>query len=185
MLNTPTQCLPSPISQKRILNVIMVSFEETIPILVSMPLKMQILEALRDDLEVTVHNEEELMNLDPNVTEITVQSNTCNDAKQLRLVGFEHLRKVTIEDNCFRNTDTLLIENCPYLKRVEIGKDCFTYHTNWKEFKSDEERAILRDTSRTFTIRHCNMLKIIVIKSGSFVDYAGGCEISGCSQSGC
>ena len=140
---------------------------------------MQILEALRDDVEVTVHNEEELKNLHPDVTEITIVSNSCNDIKQFRLVGFQHLTKVTIEDNCFCNADTFLIENCPYLKRVEIGSDCFTYHKNWREFDSDEERAILRNTHRYFTIRHCMMLKTIIIKAGSFVDYAGGCEISG------
>lgn len=132
-------------------------------------------------MEVTIHDEGELVSMSPDVTEITVEAGCCNEVKELRFVGLQHIIKITIKENCFRDTDSVLIEHCPYLKRVEFGCDSFNAHLNWKDFKSDEERLVLRDPNRSLTIRHCQTLKIIVIQAGAFVDYAGGLDISGWS----
>ena len=114
-------------------------------------------------LAVTVTNWNQLNTLSKTVTELTVPSNSLNDASLtvLDLSRFRRLKKIVIGDECFMHVDELRLIGLSELKSVEIGMYSFTQHRN-----SDGD-----DPNRHFYLKNCPKLKSLKMGRFSFSDY--------------
>ena len=121
-------------------------------------------------LAVTVTNWNQLNTLNTTVTEITVPSNSMNDASLtvLDLSRFRRLQKLVIGDECFMYVNEVKMVGLIVLDSVEIGKNSFT------KYKSTYH--ITPDPNRHFYLKNCPKLKSLKIGRYSFSDYTV-CEI--------
>ena len=149
--------------------------------LVSINFAKQIINyVLTEDNDVEINSADDLANLDNNtVSSIKVNDDCLNDIIEVNFSGYPVLRKIEVGKNCFKNCDKIVIEDCPFLRRFEVAEDSFTKTENWKNFDSEEEREALCNNDRSLIIRRCELLKVILINNGSFVDFAGKFELSG------
>ena len=118
---------------------------------------------LKPPLAFTVTNWNQLNTLNTTVTELTVPSNSLNDASLtvLDLSRFKRLKKLVIGDECFMNVDELKLIGLKALESVEIRMNSFTQHKNSYGF----------DPNRHFYLKNCPKLKSLKIGHCSFSDY--------------
>ena len=121
-------------------------------------------------LAVTVTNWNQLNTLNTTVTELTVPSNSLNDASLtvLDLSRFRRLKKLVIGDECFMHVNETRLTGLYYLESVEIGMNCFTKYKNTYH--------IAADPNRHFYLKNCPKLKSLKMGRYSFSDYTV-CEI--------
>ena len=114
-------------------------------------------------LAVTVTNWNQLNTLSKTVTELTVPSNSLNDASLtvLDLSRFRRLKKIVIGDECFVYVNETRLTGLYSLESVEIGMNSFTQHRN-----SDGD-----DPNRHFYLKNCPKLKSLKMGRFSFSDY--------------
>ena len=119
-------------------------------------------------LAVTVTSWDQLNSLNRKVSEITIPSNSLNDASLtvLDLSRFRRLKKLVIGDECFMYVNETRLTGLRYLESVEIGKNSFTRHKN----------GYGNDPNRHFYLKDCPKLKSLKMGRYSFSDYTV-CEI--------
>ena len=118
---------------------------------------------LKPPLAITATNWNQLNTLSKTVTELTVPSNSMNDASLivLDLSRFRRLKKLVIGDECFMNVNETRLTGLYYLESVEIGMNSFTQHKN----------DYGNDPNRHFYVKNCPKLKSLKIGRYSFSDY--------------
>ena len=114
-------------------------------------------------LAVTVTNWNQLNTLSKTVTELTVPSNSLNDASLtvLDLSRFRRLKKIVIGDECFMYVNETRLTGLYYLESVEIGMNSFTQHKN----------DYGNDPNGQFYLKNCPKLRSLRIGGYSFNDY--------------
>ena len=114
-------------------------------------------------LAVTVTSWDQLNSLNRKVSEITVPSNSLNDASLnvLDLSRFRRLKRVVIGDECFMYVNEVKLIGLYYLESVEIGMNSFTQRKNNGG----------NDPNRHFYLKDCPKLKSLKMGSYSFSDY--------------
>ena len=119
-------------------------------------------------LAVTVTNWNQLNTLNTTVTELTIPSNSMNDASLtvLDLSRFRRLKRLVIGDECFMNVNEVKMVGLKALESVEIGMNSFTKYKN--EYG--------QDPNRHFYLKNCPKLKLLKMGRYSFSDYTV-CEI--------
>ena len=120
------------------------------------------------ELKVEITHLNDWLNLDENLTILTIPSNSCNE-KELSIFdvsGLKHLKIIEIGDDCFENVNEVRLIGLKQLKSIAIGKNSFT------RYKSEKGK----DPSRHFQLKQCPMIKTLKIGRGSFSDYSV-CEI--------
>ena len=115
----------------------------------------------------TVSNSIELNEMDMNITNLVISSNSCNELKSLNLNEYQYLKSIEIGDDCFENADIFKIDGLKSLKSLKIGINSFTRNRNNSGI----------DNSRSFHILNCCELESIEIGEYSFSDYSGGFEL--------
>ena len=115
---------------------------------------------------VTVSTLAQWNTLSSGITELTVPSNSLNNASLtvLDLTRFKRLKKIVIGDECFMYVNEVKIIGLRELESVEIGKNSFT------QYKSTS--SITSDPNRHFYLKNCPKLKSLKIGRYSFSDYA-------------
>ena len=121
---------------------------------------------------IEIRNSGELNEMDLEVTELVICSNSCNDLNELNLNKFEWLESIEIGDDCFGSVQTFRIEGLNRLKSLKIGKNSFTQAKNY----------FGNDSSKSFHILNCESLESIEIGEYSFSDYAGEFELKNLPQ---
>ena len=118
---------------------------------------------LKPPLACTVTNVGQLNTLRKAVTELTVPSNSMNDASLtvLDLSRFRRLKKLVIGDECFMYVNETRLTGFHYLESVEIGMNSFT------KFKN----SYGNDPNRHFYLKNCPKLKSLKMGRFSFSDY--------------
>ena len=119
-------------------------------------------------LAVTVTSWNQLNSLNTKVSEITIPSNSLNDASLtvLDLSRFRRLKKLVIGDECFMYVNETRLTGLYYLESVVIGKNSFTQHKN----------SFGQDSNRHSYLKDCPKLKSLKVGRYSFSDYTV-CEI--------
>ena len=114
-------------------------------------------------LAVTVTSWDQLNSLNTKVSEITIPSNSLNDASLtvLDLSRFRRLKKLVIGDECFMYVNETRLTGLYYLESVVIGKNSFTQHKN----------SFGQDSNRHSYLKDCPKLKSLKMGSYSFSDY--------------
>ena len=124
-------------------------------------------------ISITIANSIELSEMNVNVTNLIISSNSCNELKSLNLNEYRYLKSIEIGDDCFENVDLFKIDGLNELKSLKIGVDSFTLlksNDNWDSNKAN-------DPSRSFHILNCIELESIEIGRYSFSDYGGEFEL--------
>ena len=123
-------------------------------------------------LSITIDNSIELKEMNMNVTNLIISSNSCNELTSLNLNEYRYLKSIAIENDCFENVDVFKIDGLRYLKSIMIGKNSFTLlkSNKWEWKKANNE-------SYSFQILNCAKLESIEIGEYSFSDYGGGFEL--------
>ena len=119
-------------------------------------------------ISITIANSIELSEMNVNVTNLIISSNSCNELKSLNLNEYRYLKSIEIGNDCFENVELFNIDGLNELKSLKIGKRSFT----------KEKNSWGNDTSRSFSILNCIELESIEIGECSFSDYAGGFELN-------
>ena len=119
-----------------------------------------------------IHNSSELNEMDMEVTELVICSNSCNDMNELNLNRFKWLESMEIGDDCFGSVQTLKMDGLNRLKSLKIGSNSFTEKKNWYG----------NCKSKSFHILNCKSLESIEIGEYSFSDFAGDFELKNCPQ---
>ena len=119
-------------------------------------------------LAVTVTSWNQLNSLNTKVSEITIPSNSLNDASLtvLDLSRFRRLKRLVIGNECFMYVDEVKLIGLSELESVEIGMNSFTKNKNWYG----------NDPNRHFYLKNCPKLKSLKMGRYSFSDYTV-CEI--------
>ena len=114
-------------------------------------------------LAVTVTSWDQLNSLNRKVSEITIPSNSMNEASLtvLDLSRFRRLKKLVIGDECFMNVKETRLTGLYYLESVVIGKNSFTRHKN----------SYGDNPNRHFYLKDCPKLKSLKMGRYSFSDY--------------
>ena len=115
-------------------------------------------------LAVTVTSWNQLNSLNRKVSEITIPSNSLNDAylNVLDLSRFKRLKKLVIGDGCFMYVNETRLTGLYYLESVEIGMNSFTKNKNWYG----------NNPNRHFYLKNCPKLKSLKMGRYSFSDYS-------------
>ena len=118
---------------------------------------------LKPPLAVTVTSWNQLNTLNTTVTEITIPSNSMNDASLtvLDLSRLRGLQKLVIGDECFMYVNETRLTGLRYLESVVIGMSSFTKKKN----------NAGKDPDRHFYLKNCPKLKSLKIGRYSFSDY--------------
>ena len=103
----------------------------------------------------------------PEMSDLLISSNCCNDLNTLDLSNLECLRSIEIGSECFESVQTFKIDGLRRLKSLKIGDNSFTRHKKQKG----------NDQSRSFHILNCESLISIDIGEYSFSDYSGEFEL--------
>ena len=119
--------------------------------------------APKPPLAVTVTSWDQLSSLNRKVSEITVPSNSMNDASLtvLDLSRFRRLKRLVIGDECFMYVNEVKMVGLKALESVEIGMNSFTKNKNWYG----------NDPNRHFYLKNCPKLKSLKMGRFSFSDY--------------
>ena len=114
-------------------------------------------------LVVTVTNWNQLNTLNTTVTELTVPSNSLNDASLtvLDLSRFRRLKRIVIGDDCFMYVNEVKMVALKALENVVIGENSFTKNKNSDGY----------DPNRHFYLKNCPKLKSLKMGRYSFSDY--------------
>ena len=114
-------------------------------------------------LAVTVTSWNQLNTLNTTVTEITIPSNSMNDASLtvLDLSRFRRLKRLVIGDECFMYVNEVKMVGLKALESVVIGKNSFTKQKNGSD----------KDPNRHFYLKNCPKLKLLKMGRYSFSDY--------------
>ena len=118
-------------------------------------------------ISITIANSIELSEMNVNVTNLIISSNSCNELKSLNLNEYRYLKSIEIGDNCFSNVDLFNIDGLNELKSLKIGNNSFTHlksNDKWNNGKAN-------NTNRSFSILNCIELKSIEIGRCSFSGY--------------
>ena len=121
---------------------------------------------------IEIRNSGELNEMDLEVTELVICSNSCNDLNELNLNKFEWLESIEIGDDCFGSVQTFRIEGLNRLKTIKIGYNSFT----------QTKYGSGNDESKSFHILNCESLKSIQIGDFSFSDFGGEFELKNLPQ---
>ena len=121
---------------------------------------------------IEIHNSGELNELNLNVKELVICSNSCNDLNELDLNNFKWLESIEIGNDCFESVKTFKIDGLNRLKTIKIGNNSFTQEKNWW---GDDE-------SKSFHILNCESLESIQIGEYSFSDFGGEFELKNLPQ---
>ena len=80
-------------------------------------------------LAVTVTSWNQLNSLSTKVSQVTIPSNSMNDASLtvLDLSRFRRLKRIVVGDECFMNVKELKLTGLYYLESVVIGDNSFKY----------------------------------------------------------
>lgn len=108
-----------------------------------------------------------------NTNSIILPNWTCND---MEYTSFDFSRFIIVEsieigDDCFGSVNTFIIDGLNCLKKLKIGMNSFTKTKN----------GYGTNSSRSFHILNCELLKSIEIGDFSFSDYAGDFELKNLS----
>ena len=117
---------------------------------------------------ITVSTMNQWNTLGSGITELTVATNSLNDASLtvLDLTRFKRLKKIVIGDECFMYVKEVKMIGLSELESVEIGSNSFTQHKNSYGY----------DPNRHFYLKNCPKLKSLKMGRYSFSDYTV-CEI--------
>ena len=123
---------------------------------------------LKPPLAVTVTNWNQLNTLRKAVTELTVASNSLNDASLtvLDLSRFLYLRQLVVGDESLMYVNEVKLIGLNVLRNVTIGMNSFTKQKNNGG----------NDPNRHFYLKNCPKLKSLKMGCYSFSDYTV-CEI--------
>ena len=124
---------------------------------------------------VIVSNSVELNEMNVNVENLIISSNSCNELKSLNLNEYQYLKSVEIGNDCFSNVELFKIDELNELKSIKIGINSFTLVKSGNIWDWDFEKA--NNTNRSFSVLNCDELESIEIGSYSFSDYGGGFEL--------
>ena len=119
-----------------------------------------------------IQNSSELNEMDLEVTELVICSNSCNDMNELNLNRFEWLESMEIGDDCFGSVQTLKMDGLNRLKSLKIGSNSFTQTKN----------GYRNDQLKSFHILNCESLEKMEIGRYSFSDFGGDFELKNCPQ---
>ena len=119
-------------------------------------------------VSVTIHNSIEFEEMNLNVANLIISSNSCNELTSLNLNEYRYLKSIEIGNDCFMNVGTFNIDGLNELKSLKIGNNSFTH------LKSS---FVGNDKSQSFSISNCDELESIEIGSYSFRYYSGGFEV--------
>ena len=125
------------------------------------------------DLKIRINNSIELKEMNMNVTNLIISSNSCNELKSLNLNEYRYLKSIEIGNDCFSNVNMFKIDGLKSLKSLKIGSDSFTHLKSGDKWDYDKAN----NPNRSFSILNCIELKSIEIGRYSFSDYAGGFEL--------
>ena len=125
------------------------------------------------DLNITINNSIELNEMNVNVTNLIISSNSYNELKSLNLNEYRYLKSIEIGDDCFENVDLFNIDQLNELKSLKIGINSFTHLKNDGIWDDDYGN----NPSRSFSIMNCIELESIEIGYHSFGDYGGGFKL--------
>ena len=121
---------------------------------------------------IEVNNSSELNEMDLQVTELVICSNSCNELNALKMNKFEWLESIEIGDDCFGSVQTFKMDGLNRLKSLKIGKNSFTQAKNYHR----------ENKSKSFHILNCESLKSIEVGAYSFSDFAGDFELKNLPQ---
>ena len=121
---------------------------------------------------IEVNNSSELNEMDLQVTELVICSNSCNELNELKVNQLEWLESIEIGDECFGSVQTFKIDGLNRLKTIKIGSNSFTQKKNSNG----------NDKSKSFHILNCESLESIQIGERSFSDFAGDFELKNLPQ---
>ena len=124
-------------------------------------------------ISITIQNSIELNEMNMDVENLIISSNSCNELNSLNLNEYRYLKSIEIGDDCFENVDLFKIDGLNELKSLKIGINSFTL------LKSNDEwdGNVANNRNRSFHILNCNELESIEIGPFSFCDYGGGFEL--------
>ena len=118
-------------------------------------------------MKIIIDNSIELKEMNMNVTNLLISSNSCNDLRSLNLNEYRYLKSIKIGDDCFMNVELFKIDGLNQLKSLKIGINSFTRNKN----------SAGNISSRSFSILNCDELESIEIGESSFSDYGGEFEL--------
>ena len=121
---------------------------------------------------IEVNNSSELNEMDLQVTELVICSNSCNNLNELKMNQLEWLESIEIGDKCFGSVQTFKIDGLNRLKSLKIGNNSFTQAKN----------STGNDKSKSFHILNCESLESIQIGQFSFSDFGGDFELKNLPQ---
>lgn len=114
-----------------------------------------------NDVHATVCSKAEYLALSPLTTHIVVPDNCSNalDFTSFDLSALAFLRELRIGDNCFRHVKNFVLTNLGGLQTVSVGFNSF----------SQSSTEVDPESSYNIRIRHCSVLKSVVIDGYSFL----------------
>ena len=121
---------------------------------------------------IEIHNSGELNELNLNVKELVICSNSCNDLNELDLNNFKWLESIEIGNDCFGSVQTFKIDGLNRLYTIKIGFNSFNQAKN----------SIKKGNSKSFHILNCESLRSIQIGQYSFSDFGGEFELKNLPQ---
>ena len=123
-------------------------------------------------IKVYIDGSSKLNDVNLQVTDLVISSNSCNDLNSLDLNRFKWLRSIEIGDECFGSVKAFQINGLNRLKTIKIGINSFTQKTKkWGDYKS-----------KSFHILNCESLESIQIGQYSFSDFGGEFELKNLPQ---
>ena len=123
-------------------------------------------------IKVYIDGSSKLNDVNLQVTDLVISSNSCNDLNTLDLNRFKWLRSIEIGDECFESVQTFQINGLNRLKTIKIGNNSFTQKKN--DYGNDK--------SKSFHILNCESLESIQIGQYSFSDFGGDFELKNLPQ---
>ena len=125
-------------------------------------------------ISITIHNSNELKEMNMNVDNIIISSDSCNDLTSLDLYGYRYLKSIEIGDDCFENVELFHIDGLNELKSLKIGSRSFS---TIKSANDWDFNKVKNDCSRSFYILNCAKLESIEIGRFSFVAFGDKFEL--------
>ena len=124
-------------------------------------------------ISITIYNSIELNEMDMNVANLIISSNSCNELNSLNLNEYRYLKSIEIGNDCFENVELFNIDGLNELKSLKIGINSFTHLKSTDKWDNDKAN----NRNRSFSILNCIELESIEIGRYSFSDYGGGFEL--------
>ena len=124
-------------------------------------------------LQLKVIQESDLEKLNIKVTDLVIDSNSCNSISTLILSEYKNIRSIDIGNDCFGSAKKFCINGLKTLKKLKIGRNSFTRKKGTDKFSED----IADHSSYSFHVLDCDELEIIEIMEYSFFDFSGEFEL--------